>query len=328
MLKESVIITDCDLPGTAVKDVLSEASHAVSYASSTSADDIVAAAGDAEALVVQWATIDAALLDRLPNVKFISRLGIGYDMIDVDEATKRGIAVANTPAYCIEEVAAHTVAMILSQARGLKAYDAQVHEGSWAAVSASPMSIRPSLSTVSVIGYGRIGSLVAAGCAALGFQVLIADPFQDADRIRAAGYTLVDAREAIARADILTLHAPLTEKTHHLIDAAALSSMKSTSALVNTCRGPLVDEGALADALDRGIISGAALDVFASEPLGASSRLRGRPNVQLSPHAAWYSPQSLADLPVHAAMNVVKFFSGQPVEAIVNPQYSSDSAVS
>ncbi|QYH36359.1 C-terminal binding protein [Salinibacterium sp. M195] len=325
MVKESVIITDCDLPGTAITDVLSEAGLGVTHAASNSADDIVAAAGDAEALVVQWATIDDALLDRLPNLKFISRLGIGYDMIDVGAATRRGIAVANTPAYCVEEVAAHTVAMILSQARGLKAYDAQVQEGRWAAVAARPMSIRPSLSTVSIVGYGRIGSLVAASCAALGFQVLIADPYQDSDRISKAGYELVEVAAAIARADILTLHAPLTEQTHHLIDTDALASMKSTSSLVNTCRGPLVDENALADALEHGVISGAALDVFESEPLGAASRLRGRGNVQLSPHAAWYSPQSLADLPVHAALNVVNFLSGKDVEAIVNPNFSSHS---
>lgn len=327
MANESVVITDCDLPGTAAADALRHAGHRVSTAPSGSADDIVAAAGDAEALIVQWAHIDGDVLDRLPNLKFISRLGIGYDMIDVAAATERGVAVANTPAYCIEEVAAHTVAMILGQARGLKSYDSQVHSGVWSAVSARPMCVRPSQTTVSVVGFGRIGSLVAASCAAIGFRVLVADPYQDPDHIRSKGYELVGVTEAIAAADILTLHAPLTEDTRHLIDSTALATMKPTSAIVNTCRGPLIDEEALADALDNGVIGGAALDVFESEPLGVSSRLKGRETVQLSPHAAWYSPESLADLPVHAAQNVVEFFSGVQVTAILNPDYAAHQRV-
>lgn len=323
MLKDYVVITDCDLPGTAASDVLQNAGLLVANARSGSFDDIIAAAENATSLIVQWATIDGALLDRLPKLRFISRLGIGYDMIDVVAATERGIAVANTPAYCIEEVAAHTVAMVLGQARGLKAYDLQVQRGNWAAVAARPMSVRPSQTTVSVVGFGRIGSLVAASCAAIGFRVLVADPYQDAEGIRSHGYELVEVAEAIARADILTLHAPLTDNTRHLVDAEALATMKPTSSIVNTCRGPLVDEAALADALERGMIGGAALDVFDSEPLGAGSRLRGLDTVQLSPHAAWYSPEALADLPVHAALNVVEFLAGRPVEAILNPGYAA-----
>lgn len=320
---ESVVITDSDLPGTASSDVVRDAGFAVSTAASGSADDIAEAAQGASALIVQWATIDGALMDRLPHLRFISRLGIGYDMIDVAAATERGIAVANTPAYCIEEVAAHTVAMLLGQARGLKAYDSQVQRGDWAAVAARPMSVRPSQTTVSVVGFGRIGSLVAASCAAIGFRVLVADPYQDAAGIRARGFEPVSAAEAIARADILTLHAPLTSDTHHLIDGAALSSMKPSSSIINTCRGPLIDEEALADALERGALGGAALDVFEGEPLASGSRLRGLDTVQLSPHAAWYSPQALADLPVHAATNVVDYLSGRTVDAILNPEYAA-----
>lgn len=323
MPNESVVITDSDLPGTAASDVVRDGGFAVKTAASGSADDIAVAAQDASALIVQWATIDGALMDRLPKLRFISRLGIGYDMIDVAAATERGIAVANTPAYCVEEVAAHTVAMLLGQARGLKAYDTQVQRGDWAAVAARPMGVRPSQTTVSVVGFGRIGSLVAASCAAIGFRVLVADPYQDAERIRAGGFEPVTVTEAISRADILTLHAPLTDDTYHLIDAAALASMKPSSSIINTCRGPLIDEEALADALERGALGGAALDVFEGEPLASHSRLRGLDTVQLSPHAAWYSPQALADLPVHAANNVVDYLSGRAVEAIVNPEYAA-----
>src|SRR5690554_5911939 len=200
---ESVVITDSDLPGTAASDVVRGAGFAVSTAASGAADHIVAAAKDASALIVQWATVDGAVMDRLPKLRFISRLGIGYDMIDVAAATERGIAVANTPAYCIEEVAAHTVAMLLGQARGLKAYDSQVQRGDWAAVAARPMGVRPSQTIVSVVGFGRIGSLVAASCAAIGFRVLVADPYQDASQILGRGFEPVSVTDAIARADIL-----------------------------------------------------------------------------------------------------------------------------
>ena len=323
MLTGSVLLTDSNLPGSAAADTLAASGLTPLTPASDSLDDLVAAGADATALVVQWATIDAELLDRLPALRFISRLGIGYDMVDVDAATARGIAVANTPTYCVEEVAMHSVAMILSQARGLHHYDTEVRSGSWAAVAARPMAVRPSTTTISVIGFGRIGSLVAAHCKALGFSVVVSDPFFGDDRIRAAGFVPVSREEAIAAADILTLHAPLTDETRHMINAQSLSTMKTTAAIVNTCRGPLIDEDALANALEAQRLGGASLDVFETEPLAPGSRLLGLPTVQLTPHAAWYSPEALLDLPVHAARNVVEFLQTGSTNSIVNPGYAA-----
>lgn len=318
MTSDLVVITDCDLPGTAADDALAAAGLRVRRAASPSADDIVAAAAGASALIVQWAPITADVLDRLPDLRFISRLGIGYDMIDVDAATERGILVANTPAYCLDEVATHTLAMILALGRGLVAYDRAVRAGAWSAVDARPMGLRPAATTLSVIGYGRIGKLVARRGAALGFRVVVADPMVSDVDILADGLEPAPLEEAIARADILTLHAPLTEETRHLIDARALATMKPGAVLVNTCRGPLVDEEALADALEAGRLAGAAIDVFESEPLPATSRLRAIDSVVLTPHAAWYSPQALIDLPLHAAGNVIDHHAGRTVPAVVN----------
>lgn len=318
MTSDLVVITDCDLPGSAAEDTLRAAGLTASRAASPSADDIVAAAEDASALIVQWAPITAALLDRLPSVRFISRLGIGYDMIDVAAASERGVLVANTPAYCIDEVATHTIAMILGLGRGLLGYDRAVRNGEWSAVAATPMAVRPSVTTIAVVGYGRIGSLVAQRCSALGFRVVVADPVVAADRILSDGLEPVTLADAVAQADVLTLHAPLTAATHHLIGAPAIASMKPGAVIVNTCRGPLIDEDALADALETGRIASAAIDVFATEPLPAGSRLRTLDNVLLTPHAAWYSPQALADLPVHAAANIIDHWAGRPVPAIVN----------
>lgn len=124
--------------------------------------------------------------------------------------------------------------------------------------------------------------------------------------------------DALAIADVVTLHAPLTPETHHLLDADAIAAMKPGSVVVNTCRGPLVDEAALADALASGHLAAAALDVFETEPLAPSHPLRGFENVLLTPHAAWFSPQALVDLPVHAARNVVDFLARRPVPSVVN----------
>lgn len=319
MVDSFILITDCDLPGDAAEQTLRSAGHRVERAPDTAFETLAELGAEAEGLIVQWRRIDGELMDRMPNLKMISRLGIGYDMVDVAAASERGILVANTPGYCIEEVAAHTIAMIMTQARGLPAYDRALRAGEWKPVAARPMAVRPSRTTVSVLGFGRIGSLVARGCRALGFRVLVADPYAPAAAIADAGCEPVGIEEAIATADLLTLHVPLTDATHHLIDATSIATMKPGAVIVNTCRGPLIDERALTDALHSGQIGAVALDVFEAEPLAPDASLREAPNVLLSPHAAWYSPEALLDLPVHAAENLVRHFAGDAVPAIVNP---------
>ncbi len=326
MVEPFILITDCDLPGDAAEQTLRAARFRVERAPDTSFETLAALGAEAEGLIVQWHRIDGELMDRMPNLRMISRLGIGYDMIDVAAATARGIAVANTPSYCIEEVAAHTIAMIMTQARGLPDYDRALRAGEWKPVAARPMAVRPSRTTVSVLGFGRIGSLVARGCRALGFRVLVADPYAPADAVRAADCEPVGIEEAIAAADLLTLHVPLTEATRHLIDADSIATMREGAVIVNTCRGPLIDERALVDALRSGRIGAAALDVFEEEPLAADAVLRDAPNVLLTPHAAWYSPEALEDLPVHAAQNIVEFLGGRAVPAILNREYASTEA--
>jgi len=257
-------------------------------------------------------------MESMPKLRFISRLGIGCDMIDIDAATQRGILVANTPAYCIEEVAIHTIAMILNLTRGLTAYDRSVQAGSWSAVTSPPRAGRPSSMIVSIVGFGRIGSLVASGCAALGYTVLVSDPLVPESRVVAAGHQPVSFEEALARADVLTLHASLTDETRNMLDATALATMKPGCMVVNTCRGGLIDEAALESALRAGHLGGAALDVFMQEPLSPGSGLRGIDNVLLTPHASWYSPESLVELPRQAAGNIVDFFNGTAVSSVLN----------
>jgi D-3-phosphoglycerate dehydrogenase len=318
--RPTVAITDSDLASTEDERVLREAGLTAVRLQASGEDGLIAALSQvpADALIVQWAPVTAAVLDAAPGCHFISRLGIGIDMIDVAAATRRGVAVANTPDYCVDEVVAHTLAMTLWLVRGLGRFDAAVRDGEWAAAAAYPAAARPAGTVIGVVGLGRIGGQVAAQAAALGFEVLGHDPYAAA---APGGVRLTSLEDLLRGSHLVTLHAPLTPETRHLIGADAIGLMRPGALLVNTCRGGLVDEAATADALRAGRLAGAAMDVFETEPLSADSPLRSLPNVLLSPHAAWYSKASLAALPVRAAQQVVDFLTGQPVPSIVNPEY-------
>jgi D-3-phosphoglycerate dehydrogenase / 2-oxoglutarate reductase len=315
----TVAITDSDLASHADEDVLREAGIIVVRFNAPTEDDVIAGLSQvpADALIVQWAPVTEAVLDAAPRCRFISRLGIGYDMVDVAAATQRGVAVANTPDYCVDEVAIHTLAMAMWLVRGLGRFDAAVRAGQWGAAAAYPAAARPTDTVIGVVGLGRIGSQVAAQAKALGFQVIGHDPYA----VPGGGIVLTSLEDLLRSSHLITLHASLTAETRHLIRADTIELMRPGALLVNTCRGELIDEAAVAAALREGRLGGAALDVFRTEPLPAASPLRTLPNVLLSPHAAWYSPASLAALPVRAAQQVVDFLAGVPVPSIVNPDY-------
>lgn len=325
MSGELVVITDSALPsGSAEEEILGRAGLRVRRAHATDEDAVLAAAAAADALLVQWAPITARVLDGLPACRFISRYGIGVDMIDLDAATARGVAVANTPDYCISEVACHTVALILSALRSLPAHDRGIRDGEWRPVR--DPAVRPERTTISVLGAGRIGRRVCRALDALGFVVLVTDPFVDPDVLRGLGAEPVELADALARADVVTLHLPLSPDTEGLLDAEALATLRPGALVVNTCRGGLINEAALADALLAGRLGGAALDVFATEPLPVDSPLRRSSRVQLTPHAAWYSPDALAELPRRAAEQVADFLAGRPVPTVLNPLYRTQGA--
>jgi D-3-phosphoglycerate dehydrogenase / 2-oxoglutarate reductase len=305
------VITDSDLPSLGVEEALLAAAGVdLERADCRTSDEVAAAGAEADALIVQWAAVDDAALARMPRLRFISRLGIGYDMIDVEAAAARGIAVANTPDYCTEEVAAHALALVLACTRGVVAADRQVRAGGWAAAELAPPARRPSQVALGVLGLGRIGRRVVECAQAIGFRVLAHDPALPAES--------VPLDELLAGADVLTLHLPLTPATRHVIDAAALARLPAGAIVVNTSRGPLIDEAALVEALRTRHLAGAALDVFEREPLPADSPLRALPGVILSPHAAWYSPQSLTELPRLATQQVLDFLAGAAVPNVVN----------
>lgn len=317
-----VAVTDCDLPHDIAASDWSNDGTLVRLGTSRTEADVLELASDADAVLVQWAPITARVIAELERCRIISRLGIGYDMIDVEAATARGIAVANVPDYCTEEVAVHAMAMILAGLRSLWTLDRAVRDGRWGAMEIAPNLLRPSQATVAIVGFGRIGSRVASLVAATGSRVLVHDPYVAPVGPLEQPYLDVTLDDALAEADVVSLHLPLTEATRHLIGAPQLASMKPGAFLVNTCRGGLVDESALAGALTSGTLSGAALDVFENEPLPRESPLLALPNVVLSPHAAWYSVQALQELPRIAFRQAIDFLEGRPVANVVNPEYS------
>jgi len=280
---------------------------------------VVGLAADCDAIVCDAASITRRVLEALPAVKVVSEYGIGVDNIDVAAATALGVWVANVPGFCAEEVSDHAIAMVLSLARRLPQLDRLVRAGAWGARAAGEIH-RLNRQTLGVVGFGRIGRLTARKARGLGMRVLAHSPRSAALLADELGVEAVDLDRLLRECDYVCLHAPATPETRGLVDARALGLMKPSAYLVNVGRGSLVDEAALVDALRAGRLAGAALDVFAHEPVDPGSPLLALDNVLLTPHAGFYSQESLEELQSGAARNVIAaLVDGRP-NAPVNPE--------
>jgi D-3-phosphoglycerate dehydrogenase / 2-oxoglutarate reductase len=277
-----------------------------------SPEEVARAATGADVLLVQYAQITRDAIERLAPNAAIIRYGLGLDNIDLKAAYGKGVRVAYVPDYATGEVADHTVALILASCRKIVALDRSVRAGEWNALEVChPM---PSLSQtiVGFVGFGRIGREVHARLRPFGFTSIVFDPYADAAAIGALNARSVGLEALFSAAHIVTMHAPLTAATRHLVSTAQLAHMKPNAVIVNTARGGLIDTAALEDALAGKRIAGAALDVFDEEPLPLDSRLRQFPNVILTPHAAWYSAQSAERVQMLAADEIDRHLSGRP----------------
>lgn len=270
---------------------------------------VVRAVAGAVAVLVRESPVTAAAIDAMPGCRVIVRYGVGVDNIDLDAAARRGIAVANVPDYGIEEVSDHALALLLAVERRIVGRDRAVRDGAWNVARAEPMR-RLSELTLGIVGYGRIGRAFHRKAGALGFaQVLVHDPGL-ADS--------VPLDDLLARSDIVSLHLPLTPDTAGLIGPERIARMKPGASLINTARGGLVDEAALARAIAAGRLRGAGLDVLAVEPPAPDNPLLALPQVVLTDHTGWYSESSVADLQRKAAGEIARVLSGQPPRHWVN----------
>lgn len=297
MTKPRVVVTDYTFP-----DVERERAAAIAAGAEfeafqcKSADDVRAALEGATVGVVQFAPADAKAIAAMKKGGALIRYGIGYDNIDVASANDHGIAVGYVPDYCPDEVADHTCAMLLAQLRKLPALDASVREEAWAAVKICKPMKPFSETLVGFFGFGQIGRCVHHRLKGFGFEFAVSDPALSEEDAAALGVQKMDPDRLFREADAISLHAPTTPETLHFVDAARLATLKPDAIIVNTARGALVDEAALAEAIHSEQIGGAALDVFETEPLPGASPLRRSRGVLLSPHAAWYSEAAIGRL--------------------------------
>ncbi|MBI3045890.1 MAG: C-terminal binding protein [Betaproteobacteria bacterium] len=280
-------------------------------------DEFIAQAADCDALLNTYAgPITGEVMAKMPRCKIIARYGIGVDTIDLDAATRAGIIVTNNPNYCIEEVAEHTLALLLDSARKVAFYDRLVRAGTWAVPPGKPL-YRLVGRTLGLIGFGNIARQVAVRAAAFGMKVMYADPFVNAGQFSEPG-TKVELNDLLRESDFISVHPPLTPQTRKMVNDEAFSRMKPTAILINCSRGPVVDTDALVRALDAKKIAGCALDTTDPEPLPSPHPLRGRDNVILNPHVAWYSETAMVGLQAGAPNEVRRVLSGEWPVNVVN----------
>jgi D-3-phosphoglycerate dehydrogenase / 2-oxoglutarate reductase len=307
-----VVVTDQISPTIDIEREILAGIDADLEVAAGSRDDVLRIAADADALLNTYFSFDAEALGRLRRCRIVARYGIGVDNIDLDAARERGIVVTNVPDYCVEEVAAHAVAMVLSLLRRLPEGQAVLERGGWGVDELRPIK-RLSQTTIGVVGLGRIGREVARLLGAFGARMVGYDPYV-ADL---PGVEPMELDDLLATADAVSLHSPLLPETRGMIGAKQLAHMKPDAVLVNTSRGPLVVLDDLLDALRSGTIRGAGLDVYEHEPPDPA-RLHGVPGLLATPHSAFYSEAALTESQNKAATQVVKVLTGEAPDYQVN----------
>ena len=315
-----VLVTDYTWPSTAPEaEVLARVGARLLEAETGSEEELLRLVPQADAILTCFKQVPASVVRAGTKLQVIGRYGIGVDNIPVDEATRLGIPVTNVPAYCLDEVAEHALALLLAGARRIVRYDRAVQADDWSLATGMPV-YRVAGRTLAIIGFGKIGRTLARKAAVLDLQVLAHDPWVPDEEVRAAGAEPAGLDEALARADFLSVHTPLTEDTQHLLNAERLARIKPGAFVINTARGALIDQEALLAALQSGRVSGAGLDVFVPEHLPAGHPLLAQPGVIATPHTAFYSEESVLELERLAAQNVADILSGRRPADVVNPE--------
>jgi D-3-phosphoglycerate dehydrogenase / 2-oxoglutarate reductase len=306
-----IAVTDSPFPSLdPAKKALARLNPDLRMSKSASAEDILAVAREADAVLVTYAKLPGELLRQLKRCKAIGRFGLGVDNIDLPAAAECGITVTYVPDYCLREVSDHAMALLLALARKIPLSDKLVQSGRWEVPPIVPLR-RLEGQVLGLIGFGNIPRALAPKAKAFGFKVITHDPYVSKDLLASAGVENVGFDDLLARSDFISVHAPLMPATRGLINAAAFAKMKKGALLINTARGPLIDEEALVAALDSGRLGGAALDVVTTEPLAKNSPLLGRDNVILTPHTAFYSVEALEELQTKCAQDVARVLSGE-----------------
>jgi D-3-phosphoglycerate dehydrogenase len=327
MADRVVAVTDSVFPNLdPAKAVLSKIGGELRLAQEPTPEGILSVARDADAVLTTYAKVTAEMIPQMTKCRVISRFGIGVDNVDIPTATGQGIVVTKVPDYCLDEVSDHAMALLLALIRKIPSANARTQSGKWEMRAVVPIH-RLRGTVLGLVAFGQIPQLVAPKAQAFGMQVITYDPYVSDEVLKRANVRRVELDELIRTSDYISLHCPLTPETKHLFSTGAFQKMKRSAYLVNTARGPVIDEAALAQALDQKQIAGAALDVMEKEPPG-TSLLFGRENVIVTPHTSFYSEESLVDLQTKAAEEVVRVLSGQAPRNPVNPEVLKTAASS
>lgn len=312
-----VVITDCDHGSIEEeKEEFSRMGAEVTLAQVKKKEEVIQACKDADGLINQYTLLTREVLENLPRCQVISRYGVGVDSIDLQAATDLGIIVANVPDYCVEEVANHTIALILTLSRKTAFFDRKVKSNQWDFRLGIPI-YRMKGRTLGLIGCGRIGMEVAKKMSSFGVKVIVFDPYLQKTE---EWIELKDLDAVLKESDMISIHCPLNESTRHLIGEKEFRKMEKRPFLINTSRGAIIDEKALIQALKEGLISGAGLDVLEKEPPDPTNPLLTMENVILTPHVSFYSVESISELKRRTAENVVSVLQGKWPRSVVNSQ--------
>jgi D-3-phosphoglycerate dehydrogenase len=319
MPRTLIAVTDSPFPSLdPARAALARIDPELRMAASSSADDILAVARDADAVLVTYAKLPGELLRQLTRCKAIGRFGLGVDNIDIKAAAELGITVTYVPDYCMHEVSDHAIALLLALARKIALSNKLVQSGRWEMPAVVPIH-RLAGQVLGLIGFGNIPRELAPKAKAFGLRVVAHDPYVSREVLASAGVEGMSFDDLLALADFVSIHAPLSPATRGLFNSRVFAKMKRGALLINTARGPLVEEDALIAALDSGHLGGVALDVVAAEPLPSGSKLIGRDNVILTPHTAFYSVEALNELQTKCASDVARVLCGEapvyPVKA-------------
>lgn len=322
--RPKVVITDYDFGDVSVeRDILEAAGAEVIALQAKREDDLFEVAPICAAMMNQYARVGEETIARMQRCEVIARYGVGVDIVDVDAATQRGILVTNVQDYCTEEVADHAISLWLTLARKLPDYDRATHAGIWKWQSGQPV-YRLRGRTMGVVSFGKIGQAIAARAQAFGVTVIAYDPFLPAEVAASLGVKLVSKLDLLSQSDYVLMQAPMTPDTRHFLSDAEFAMMKPGAILVNTGRGPTVDNKALYRALTDGHLAAAGLDDPEEEPAKranwspADNPIFTLPNVLITPHAAYYSEESIRAARVTAATQVAKVLTGHPPDYTVN----------
>ncbi len=314
-----VVTTDVLQPVIPEEAILKEVGASLVYGDAKTEADLIELTRDADAIINYLAPVTAKVINSLKRCRIIVRRGIGYDSVDVSAATAKGIPVANVPEYCTDEVADHTMALILSTARKVVTGRSQIVSGGWDFTQLLPI---PALKdcTLGLVGFGKIPRAVVKRAKCFGLKILTSDPFIPAELASEHDVKLVSLEELLSTSDFVSIHVPLTNDTRGMLSKREFTLMKSSATLINTARGPLVDEEALREALKERKIAFAALDVMTQEPPTLDNPLRGMDNVTLTPHVAWYSERSVRILGEKVGQEIARVFKGYFPKSLVNPE--------